>query len=634
MEKIHDAFGRVGKHIAPHTLVRRWDTALLFGAGVFLAAYLIGIAILRIGDVYYSVPYVLHLQVGIYSGIHYATLGTFLRDVSPQTVEVLRMTQHFYSTLACFYISIALGLWATKYGLKPRRNMYVLDGPQLLKGKSAEQEAKRITKIEVQDSAMPLLLHPLLRLSQERWNRHMLIYGSVGSGKTQVLLPIIRQVIYKRKKLLLYDVKGDFTSYGDFSAATYIDPTWTRAQRAQAALCKAVFPRPIIVSPYDRQGYVWDVACDVNTNVQIEEFARCLIPQSPGESNPFFTNTARMILVGSLRTLVANMGKTWGWPVFDAQLNKTAEQMKPDILANYKKAFPLIENTESQTTASIMSTIMANMQAIEYMAKAWPKVGKRRFSIVEWAQDDYKGRRGVIVQGGGMEVLTSSYISALINILVGEVISPKMTENKDRGIYIVLDELTSAGWLNIGPLIDKGRSKGVTLIAGIQELGQLAKVYSQEDAKIIPTIVGTHVICQLQMSETRKQVADMFGTNVTATLAHDEQANVHQDGRQVVFEHQLTNELGPRKTKNGGFEVRAIVATAGYDPLLLAFPGQSLEKQRPGQVPAKWMTEAAAVKAEVQEPYVEPEAVADGGLEVSAHQSQIMSQQELYELFR
>ncbi|MBH1559739.1 DUF853 family protein [Stenotrophomonas maltophilia] len=624
MSKIYDAFGPVGKHVAPHTLVRRWDTALAFALGVFVFTYAALIWLVRLMGDPTQVPYMLHLIVGASSTLHYLTLGIFSPDNT--STEILALTNAKIATYVSFAVAMLCGGIALRIGLVPRRNMYVLDGPQLRQGADAEKLARQITKKEVGNATNTLALHPLLRLAQTTLNRHILIYGSVGSGKTEFLKRLLQQIMRMRKKLFLYDVKGDFTSFADFGASDS-EPQTRWAKRFKKAVVNTVVPRPIILSPYDKRGYVWDVACDIHTSMQVEEFARSMIADNPGETNPFFTNAARMIFVGSVRTLIANKPRQWNFTDLNEQLNKTAAQMQPDILAHYAKAFSLIENAESQTTSNVMSTVMSNMQAVEYLAQAWPVVTKRRFSITEWASDSYRGRKAVIVQGGGMELLTSAYISSLINTLVGEVISPKMTENKDRGIYIVLDELTSAGRLNIMPLIDKGRSKGVTFIAAIQELGQLAKVYSQEDAKILPTIVGTHVICQLQMSETRKHVAEMFGTNVTASLAHDPQANVHQDGRQVVFEHQLTNELGPRSLKKG-FEVRAIVAVAGYDPMLLAFPGFPLEVKRPGQVPAKWMTEAAAVK-KVDAPLEPREEAPSGGRTHS-----VMTQEEIYDLFR
>ncbi|HFL2176560.1 TPA: hypothetical protein ACG3DH_001375, partial [Stenotrophomonas maltophilia] len=82
--------------------------------------------------------------------------------------------------------------------------------------------------------------------------------------------------------------------------------------------------------------------------------------------------------------------------------------------------------------------------------------------------------------------------------------------------------------------------------------------------------------------------------------------------------------------KKGSFEVRAIVATAGYDPLLLSFPGQSLEVQRPGQVPARWMTEAAAI-AKPAEAVIQSPSESNAG---THRQPQILSQQEVMDLFR
>lgn len=628
-EQIHNAFGRVSKSVAPHTLVRRWDTALLFSAAAFAVVYITSIAIARLAYPTDAFGLGYHAVAGLYLGAHYLTLTMMFTQQAAEYGETLRSLSVVWPVMVGFSLAVSAFFAALLYGLKPTRNMYVIDGPRVLTGKDAIREAKRITALEVGKSRNTILLHPLLRFAQERLNRHILIYGSVGSGKTQILIAIIRQIIRFRKKMFAYDVKGDFTSYEDFSAGDWVDPSLPWWKRAVVKTSDAVFPRPIILSPYDKRSYVWDVACDIHTAVQVEEFAKSMIPEETGSANSFFTNSARMLVVGALRTLIAEMPKRWTFKDLSDQLSKTAVEMQETVLENYKKAFPLIENAESQTTSSIMSTIMSNTQAIDYLAAAWPAVTKRRFSIVEWSKDSYRGRKQVIVQGGGMELLTSAYISAMVNILVGEVISPKLPDNTHRGIYIIFDELTSAGRLNILPLVDKGRSKGVTVIAGIQELSQLAKVYSPEDAKILPTIVGTQIICQLQMSETRKQVAEMFGTNITATLSHDENANVHQDGRQVVFEHQLTNELGPRKLRKGAFEVRAIVASAGYNPLLLAFPGQKLPVKRPGQIQAKWVTEPAAVKR----PKAPPKDIVTNTENVN-RQSGAMTQEEIQDLFR
>lgn len=57
-----------------------------------------------------------------------------------------------------------------------------------------------------------------------------------------------------------------------------------------------------------------------------------------------------------------------------------------------------MRDPESQTTSSVLSSLGGFTRLIDDLATAWPKVGKRRFSMTEWIRDDYTGRKQVIVQ--------------------------------------------------------------------------------------------------------------------------------------------------------------------------------------------------------------------------------------------
>lgn len=416
---------------------------------------------------------------------------------------------------------------------------------------------------------MSLKLHPELHLPKSHWSRHVLMQGSVGSGKTQILLPIIEQIIRADHKLFLYDTKGDFTSY---------------------------FRKPIIVCPFDERSYYWDIAADCRYPLQAAMLAEILIPGSPDQKNgDFWSMAARQLLVAAIRSLQAEKPGVWTWADLASLKNQSAEAMLPMIQQHFATAASLVENTESQTTASLLSTLVAQTKMIDDLAMAWPvRKENRRFAITEWAQDGYKGRKQVIVQSGPEEGMTKAYVSALVNLAVPEIISPKLPDaEKDRFIGFVFDELASAGKINIGPLIDKGRSKGVVFIGAFQDISQIKATYGEDFQKALTSMVGTHVICQLQMGDTREKAAQQLGKHRVAYRTHDEKAIVHEESRALISPGELTDRLGPRKSKQygpHGFGVRAIVQMGG-DPLLLDFPGVVMRTKRPGQIPARWMTQ-------------------------------------------
>lgn len=416
---------------------------------------------------------------------------------------------------------------------------------------------------------MSLKLHPELHLPKSHWSRHTLIQGSVGSGKTQILLPIIKQMIEADHKLFLYDTKGDFTSY---------------------------FRKPIIVCPFDERSYYWDIAADCRYPLQAAMLAEILIPGSADQKNAdFWSTAARQLLVAAIRSLQAEKPLRWTFADLSERKNRNAEDMLPSIQEHFATATSLVENTESQTTASLLATLVAQTKLIDDLAMAWPvRKENRRFAITEWTQDGYKGRKQVIVQSGPEEAMTKAYISALVNLAVPEIISPKLPDaEKDRFIGFVFDELASVGKINIGPLIDKGRSKGVVFIGAFQDISQVKATYGEDFQKALTSMVGTHVICQLQMGDTREKAAQQLGKHRVAYRTHDEKATVHEESRALISPGELTDRLGPRKGKQygpHGFGVNAIVQMGG-DPLLLDFPGVVMKTKRPGQIPARWMTQ-------------------------------------------
>lgn len=596
---IYDSFGPPGKHIDASIPVRRWDQGLSYGllggaAGFFpIAGWGMG---------WSDTVRALTLDPAFYSRID-----------NPQWMAD-------WSTLAiAATVALAAGGGMAYLGLIPRSNQWVVSGPKLLEGKEASRAAKRRspTPQEREADRFGMYLHPDLWLSKKQLSRHILMYGSVGSGKTQVLLNLLRQVSERDDcKALIYDTKGDLTSKFPFT----------------------------VCSPFDRRSRVWWVARDVRTATQAAAFASSMIPEDSG-SGKFWTQAAQQLLLGVVLSLQNEKPQRWTWTDLAQRVSLRARDMAPILDRNYRKAHGLISNPDSQTSFNVLATLQGFTRVIDDLARAWPDYevgkdlvaetdwpgekgeaewnaqwlrGRRLFSLNDWALDDYQGPKKVIVQSGPDAGLTSAYISAMVNVAVPAIISPALPDNEEgRFLGFFLDELASIGKINFQPLVDKGRSKGCVCVLATQDLAQLRapSLYGEHQTKALQGMIATHVICQIQMGETRDELSKLLGNNNVARMDYAPDAKLSNDGKPVVYPSQLTDMLGFRKTerwwwryvpskrKDPGFIIRALVQQGG-DVLLLDFPGQKLPDRRPGQVPARWTQRPAGFEPERPEDVV------------------------------
>lgn len=540
---VHDSFGPPPATLPPSVPVRRWDEALWLGGFVGAAAYSLSAwALAR------PLPLL---------GVTPASLGSLLRaPLLGRTLldAPLPLSARVGVMLGCASL---LGGWAFVAALKPQLRLKHLSGPRLLEGKEAEEEAKFQARKERGEGPGFLRLHPALDLPKARWTRHLLVYGSVGSGKTVILTPVLQQAMSQNLKCFVYDVKGDFS---------------------------ARFPRAALVSPWHADSRVWDIAADVRTPSQAATFAQAFIPEGEG-SNRYFSLAAQQLMIGALRALQNERGRSWGWRDLADRLAADRAAFAATLSEHYPKASPLIASEDSTTTASVLSTLAAYTKTIDDLAAAWGNNDEKRKSVTlsRWVRDDFNGRRQIIVQAGPDAALTSAYVGAMVRLLETYIISPTLPDDEqNRTLLFLLDELPSLR-VDVSALVDKGRSKGVVMIMGLQSLLQLRDAVGTNKAQALSSMVGTHVVCRMQLGEDRDQVAGLFGRERLALTAVSQSTGgggpsgsvaVHEETRAVVDPAILSAELGVVK-KGGkawpyGKAVRALVSLGG-DPLMLDF---------------------------------------------------------------
>lgn len=481
----------------------------------------------------------------------------------------------------CVAVALTVGLWLLRAGLVPRNAEQHLAGARLLTGADALHAAKR-EAARLRAGAPGLMrLHPALDWPRSHWVRHCQLVGSVGSGKSQIIVPVVQQLVARDEKAIIFDSKGEYT---------------------------AAFPDALLINPFDARSAIWSIGEDLASRDDAVVFAASLIPDN--DKNPFFSTSAQMLLTGILWSLQTEHGRRWGWRALAARMALPAEALAQLLQVHYPEAAVLL-NPQARSAGDVHSTLLAATRLIRPLAVAWGELcvhGKprRRVSLRAWARDDYRSSKRQLILGAGSAQLTRAYVSAMLNVLVPHLVSGELPDSQERVLAFVLDELPSLGKVNLVPLIDRGRSKGCVCLLGMQDMAQLKLVYGAELAQAIPSMIATHVICQISPGETRDAIAQMIGKRrvavfeTTTTVNGGSQRVVEHHDRPILLPSDLTEGLGPQRSKKyaNGFAIRALVM-AGGDILRLDFPSTILLPRRRPFVPAKWLADVEAANGEL-----------------------------------
>lgn len=577
---VHDSFGPPPASLPPSTLVRRWDTALVAGCAAF-SGVLFGVG----WTLWHPLPGSPVLPDGglVHQLLHYPSLLKWsLTPGAPITTwadnpaadQVSPLALHV-RLLPAWLAAAAAGSWAMVAGLKPHSSTGHVSGPRVLEGKEAVQAAQRLSKQALDGRPGWVKLHPALDLPKRHWTSHTLIYGGVGSGKTQVITRILSQVIPRKMKAFILDTKGDYTSK---------------------------FGSACILSPWHRSSRYWDIAADIDSGPKADGFAAAIIPRVEG-ANEYFTVGPQMILAGCIRALISGKPRTWTWLDLHTLISLPGATLREVLAEHHPKAVSILSGAE-QTVSQLMSSLAAHTATISQLAEAWGdgtrSNGKprKRLSLSEWARDGYEGRQAIVAQAGPDPALTQRYLAAAFNVIATEVISPAFTDDVSedgRAIWLVIDELSAVGKLDrLDELLKLGRSKGICAVLGLQDQAQVAEIYGPNISKALSSMVGTHLTCRLAQGETRDYVASVIGSrrvSITTPGKDGQPASAHEEMRQIIQPTELTTRLGFRKGRKFGpekFGIRALLNTGHDDLLLLDWPGIKLPDQRPAFIPAKW----------------------------------------------
>ena len=447
-----------------------------------------------------------------------------------------------------------------------RPSFKVVRGATLHVGRAGRRAFGRACTTESKIHGAGVKLLPPFPLSRDRETRHFLILGSVGGGKTQTMLNLIGEAIVRGDGALVLDTKGDM----------------------MAGL--PGLTGPMLVAPHDRRSLVWDIAADCSVKQDARELAARFIPPS---SDPMWSQAAQEIFVACIVHLQVTKRHGWGWADLEEAVRADHETLTEYAQNHNPTVLRILNQPDSKTTHSIMTTFQTHIRIVSVLAEAWPDLSAGRFSIRGWLHNPIAYRPLILQQDPGYPELSRIWIGSMLGLLASAVGSPTLTESRTRRVWLFLDEFPQLPPIKQFPtFLELGRSKGIAVVIGAQDTAQIRAVYGPDQAKSWFGMTGTKIMTRINTSEAAEDVSRLIGDQEierrirSATYSSGRNSvteSVQRETRRIITASELASRLGP--AKHG---VRVLFIGLGDAIYELELPYINLRNLRESILPADW----------------------------------------------
>jgi len=334
--------------------------------------------------------------------------------------------------------------------------------------------------------------------------RNFAAIGSMGTGKSQAIAPMIEQARDWGKKMVIYDKTGEFTQK---------------------------FYRPgkdILLNPVDRRCAKWTIFNDVKQKTDPAMVSKFFVPENKKSSDPFWDNAARMLLEDLI--VIAQREKLpMGW-VHEKLTRSTLEDLQEMLRENGSTSTGTI-NPENEKAAESIRMTLTGSPAIRFFP-FFDTDGD--FSVREFVADESDDGCIFITSSSTNHELIKPFASAWIALALAEVMRMKPTTN--IRIMFFLDELYSLSKIpSMDMALTEARKFGISTLVGFQNLAQLDELYGKELAQVFIANLQNKFILRTEESVSAKRLSETLGSEDVGESSESQSfgAEANRDGVNV-----------------------------------------------------------------------------------------------------
>ena len=311
--------------------------------------------------------------------------------------------------------------------------------------------------------------------------QHLLVHGTVGMGKSQLIMKLMDGLRARGDRVIVYDKGCTFTE------SYFQDST------------------DVLLNPFDARCANWDLWAEAPRDELLENMAESLIPMH-GESDPFWVNAARTVLSSTASKMRHDPTRSLEKLL---QLLVTGEFTELEPYLTGTAAATLVSQQIEKTAISIRSVITTYLKSMQSLS-GLSESGKAPFSIRDYILNPDKNGWLFISSNGEQHKSLRPLISMWIAMASLTLLS--LPENQHRRIWFICDELPSLHKLPLlGETIAEVRKFGGCFLLGMQSFSQLVKVYGRSGAAEIFDLLNTRAFFASPSHEMAQLVSKELG---------------------------------------------------------------------------------------------------------------------------
>ena len=341
--------------------------------------------------------------------------------------------------------------------------------------------SKAVKKLVVKNKAASDITIDGFPLIQNSEVQHLLVHGTVGTGKSQLIMKIMDRLRARGDRVIVYDKGCSLTPL------YYQNETDT------------------ILNPFDARCPHWDMWAEAPRDADFENMAESLIPMH-GESDPFWVNAARTVFTSTAIKMRHDPDRSIEKLL---QLLVTGEFEHLEEYLTGTPAATLVSGKIEKTAISIRSVLTTYLKSLQTLS-GLKRPDNPSFCIRNTLLDGSQKGWLFISSNGESHKALKPLISMWLSMASLTLLS--LSEDRNRRIWFICDELPSLHKLPLlGETIAEVRKFGGCFLLGMQSFSQLTKVYGRAGASELFDLLSSRFFFRSPSSEMAKLVSAELG---------------------------------------------------------------------------------------------------------------------------